>query len=549
MVVGDNWALSTDVLNSIFQSVDGLSSTHGGWCGMSQPPPESDDDAVADAVLSAIDDGVVIIDEDDRIRRTNETVRTKLGLTDAVDDTAASETLPLGEYLVELSPEESLSETTLAAAPSPDAVDDQPALRSHTAGVELVVSQGDVERCFVVKARSVSAAVGDRLLLFEEISAQRRIESQFKTAMGYTSDTVVVVRPDGAVRYVSDPPETTTKSPSEIAVSTNLLDSVHPDDRATLETAFDDAAEAGKMSIHHCRLETTGDGWRMFEVTVRENGSLPAVDGLIVTARDVTDRHQFEQRRQVMNRILRHDLRNDMNVVVGHAEMLLQADDETVTNHAETIRQKALSLVNLGDKVRTIDQQLHGVNRQLRQINIAQIVREEINTVHDEYPSVIIRSRIDETTIIGNTLIRTAIRNILDNSIVHNDNSCPEIEVEVNRRHETNRVQVQIRDNGPGIPEGERRAITNEAETPLEHISGLGLWLVKWIVDGIDGSLSIAQNSPRGTIVTLSFPAADADEWDTLEDQRPAGVADGIPFANSSMGDSEPIGTTTRTND
>jgi len=187
------------------------------------------------------------------------------------------------------------------------------------------------------------------------------------------------------------------------------------------------------MSIHHCRLETTGDGWRTFEITVRENESLPAVDGLIVTARDVTDRHQFEQRRQVMNRILRHDLRNDMNVVVGHAEMLLQADDETVTNHAETIRQKALSLVNLGDKVRTIDQQLHGVDRQLRQINIAQIVREEINTVHDEYPSVIIRSRIDETTIIGNTLIRTAIRNILDNSIVHNDNSCPEIEVEVNR--------------------------------------------------------------------------------------------------------------------
>jgi len=88
---------------------------------------------------------------------------------------------------------------------------------------------------------------------------------------------------------------------------------------------------------------------------------------------------------------------------------------------------------------------------------------------------------------------------------------------------------------GRASRKGERRAITNEAETPLEHISGLGLWLVKWIVDGMDGSLSISQNSPRGTVVTLSFPAADADKWDEIEDQRPAGVADGIPFASGSM--------------
>jgi len=509
---------------------------------MSHPSADSDNE-VAAAVLSAIDNGVVLLDSEGRIQRANETVRNELGLSEDAVDSPADGALPLGEYLLELSPEESLSESTLAPAPTPDEVDDAPALRPHTAGVELIVPQGDLDRCFAVKARSLPATVGDRLLLFEEISAQRRIESQFKTAMGYTSDTVMVVRPDGAVRYVTDSPETTTGSPREIAVSTNLVDSVHPDDRSTLTTALTDAAEAGNTSIHHCRLETTGDGWRMFEITVRENESLPAVEGLIVTARDVTNRHQFEQRRQVMNRILRHDLRNDMNVVVGHADMLLQSNDDRVTNHAETIRKKALSLVNLGDKVRTIDQQLHGVDRQLRQINIAQVVREELNSVHDEYPSIIIRSQIDETAIIGNTLIRTAIRNVLDNSIVHNDNNCPEIEVAVTRRDKTNRVQVQIRDNGPGIPDGERRAITNEGETPLEHISGLGLWLVKWIVDGMDGSLSIEQNSPRGTIVTLSFPAADTGEWDHPDNQRPA---DGTPFLNGSRGEHRPIGTTTR---
>jgi hypothetical protein len=68
---------------------------------------------------------------------------------------------------------------------------------------------------------------------------------------------------------------------------------------------------------------------------------------------------------------------------------------------------------------------------------------------------------------------------------------------------------------------------------------------VKWIVDGMDGSLSIEQNSPRGTIVTLSIPAADAGELDHSENQRPG---DGAPFLNGSMGKHRPIGTTTRDN-
>lgn len=503
-------------------------------------------EGLSEAILTAIDDGVVVLSEDTTVTRTNATAREYLGLDEDVAGTPASEALPRGAALADLATDIDDTNRVIEDVNGQPAPDNLPALQPHGAGAELVVSRGEARRQFVVRSNDldVATAAADTLLFFEDVSAKRQIETQFEQILDYTTDSAGIVQSDGTVRYMSAVPDSPTEEFPRIADADNILDVAHPDDERTVRNALEAASETGTKSIQHCRLETTTEGWKMFEITVRENTSLPAVDGLILTARDVTDQHHFEQRRQVMNRILRHDLRNDMNVVVGHAEMLSEHDDRTVSSHAETIRKKALSLVNLGDKVRTIDRQLHGVDRDLREINISQILRQEIDTVHEESPGVIIRSRIEEVTILGNPLIRIAISNLLNNSIEHNDNKTPEIEVELSHRSETDRIEVQIRDNGPGIPEGEKRAITNEGETPLEHISGLGLWLVKWIVDGMHGTLSITKNSPRGTIVTLSFPATEGAL--EAEESNAGRVLDPSVFSTRSESDDEPIGTSTR---
>lgn len=504
-------------------------------------------DGLSEAILSAIDDGVVILGEEDRISRTNETAREFFDLADDVVGAPAAEVLPCGETLAAVAPGIDSTDRDIEGVNDEPTADTLPVLQPHAAGIELVVRRGDATQHFIVQSNdlAVETPAADTLLLFEDISAQRQIETQFETVLDYTTNAAGIVQPDGTIRYMSAIPETPTEDLTRLADADNILALTHPDDEQTIRNALQAARESDTASIHHCRLQTATEGWKMFEIMLRENTSLPAVDGLILTARDVTDHHQFEQRRQVMNRILRHDLRNDMNVVVGHADMLADHDDTTVVQHAETIRNKALSLVNLGDKVRTIDRQLHGVDRDLRQVNLSQIVREEIDAVHSEHPSVIIRSRIEEISILGNPLIRIAISNLLNNSIEHNDNNSPEIEVDLSHRSDTDRVELEIRDNGPGIPEGEKRAITNEAETPLEHISGLGLWLVKWIVDGMDGTLSITENSPRGTIVTLSFPATEAS---MAEEEAHAGrVLDPAVFGSRSASNSGSLETSTRT--
>lgn len=59
----------------------------------------------------------------------------------------------------------------------------------------------------------------------------------------------------------------------------------------------------------------------------------------------------------------------------------------------------------------------------------------------------------------------------------------------------------------------EQKLITDEADiTPLYHGSGLGLWLVKIIVEKSGGSLAIDENEPRGSIVTITLQVASAGD-------------------------------------
>jgi len=52
--------------------------------------------------------------------------------------------------------------------------------------------------------------------------------------------------------------------------------------------------------------------------------------------------------------------------------------------------------------------------------------------------------------------------------------------------------------------------LESRKENQLEHGSGLGLWAVYWGVTQIGGRLSISDNDPRGSVVTVTVPAKQA---------------------------------------
>lgn len=246
-----------------------------------------------------------------------------------------------------------------------------------------------------------------------------------------------------------------------------------------------------------------------------------AITGRLITLRDVTERIRREERiehqRQllaVVNRVLRHDIRNEMNLVLALAEKL-QSDhpeDETV----DRILQKGRDVVDLSERARHLEQ-VAGTGGDARQVvDIVGVVDREVADLIQSYPASEVEvTSPDRARVLANGLIDSAIGNLLENAIKHNDRSEPSIAVRVDRPEAGGSFVVEIADDGPGLPARERAVIETGAETALEHSSGLGLWLAYWIVTKSGGEIAFSENEPRGTVITVELQAAEADEAGT----------------------------------
>ncbi|MFW6045628.1 MAG: sensor histidine kinase, partial [Natronomonas sp.] len=98
-----------------------------------------------------------------------------------------------------------------------------------------------------------------------------------------------------------------------------------------------------------------------------------------------------------------------------------------------------------------------------------------------------------------------AIEELVENAIIHNDRRTPSVTITVEAGDEM--VRITIADDGPGIPDEEAGVLLGDRDIePLYHGSGLGLWLVHWIVHRSDGTLTFEKTDHRGSRVTIGLP-------------------------------------------
>ncbi|MDQ2071263.1 ATP-binding protein [Haloarcula sp. H-GB4] len=101
-------------------------------------------------------------------------------------------------------------------------------------------------------------------------------------------------------------------------------------------------------------------------------------------------------------------------------------------------------------------------------------------------------------------------RNVLTNAIQHNDSAPPSVAVDVT--DDGDAVSVTVSDNGPGIPDEQKRTVFERGEKrPDSEGTGVGLYLVRTLVDAYGGDVWVEDNEPRGAVVGLTLPKAADD--------------------------------------
>lgn len=292
----------------------------------------------------------------------------------------------------------------------------------------------------------------------------------------------------------------------------------------------------------------TPDGRREFAVSAsRVRDDRGTVVGRTYLFRDVTERVTTERRLAVLGRVLRHNVRNDLDAIRAFAEALDdpvdgggRTDDEagrsrendetgegaerredgeggggggetwgggataeTAASHRRRIRALADGLADTGATVAEMERLFSrpSVREPTDPVAVADRVAARFA---DHGGRVRVRVAGDPGDLVTDPeLLTAALAELVDNGLEHAGDSAPTVTVVV--APTADGVAVAVHDEGPGIPERER-AVLVAGEEPLRHGSGLGLWFVWLAGRRLGGALSFAERAGVGSVVTLTAP-------------------------------------------
>ncbi len=271
-----------------------------------------------------------------------------------------------------------------------------------------------------------------------------------------------------------------------------------------------------------------GDVWETEElINRRKSGELYHVDQTIapITTEDgeithfvgieseITNLRLREQRLDVLNRILRHNLRNSITVIQGHlSEINSAVDSAELQSHVETVHDRIDQLTLISSKVSTLQSLFDGDFSTDTAYDITGTVDSLTEEFDLQYPDALITTitPTEDVNVRCDGRIKVALEEAIENAIIHNDRESPEVAVNVFYPDDSgSRITVQIADKGPGIPEQDQEAIEIGEETALTHASGIGLWIIYWLVKAFGGDLNVSDNEPRGSVVEMTLPTSE----------------------------------------
>lgn len=222
--------------------------------------------------------------------------------------------------------------------------------------------------------------------------------------------------------------------------------------------------------------------------------------GYIAMFIDTTKERRYEHASKVLSRLLRHDLRNDLNVLYGRVQQAkARSEDEDALENLSIAEQMVRQTINKAEKARDFRELLeeaHEISN--RPVRLDMILNDRVVQLVDEFEQADFRFKpFPEIRVVADELLPHAIESVLENAVIHNDSDMPIVEIEVNDRRSN--VIVTVRDNGPGIPEGEEDLIFGREEVDqLHHGEGLSLFFTDRVIDSYGGEIWVAKDFDEG---------------------------------------------------
>jgi two-component system, OmpR family, phosphate regulon sensor histidine kinase PhoR len=239
------------------------------------------------------------------------------------------------------------------------------------------------------------------------------------------------------------------------------------------------------------------------------------VDGWVAVMNDVTQLKELDRLKSEMVRMVSHDLKNPLMGAMLHLDLI-----------------RDMATPNLTEPLNTVERQLERMNRIIRGVLDLEQIRNglkvsEINNLnditqraiydlkhlaHDKHIHLSLNAEEDHLFFKGDPdQMERALTNLIENAIKFTPEGG---RVEVSLKQSAECVVVEVRDTGIGIPEEMHQKVFERffrgRQKGIEHVSGsgLGLSIVKTIIENHHGTITLSSDYGSGTTFTVYLPQA-----------------------------------------
>jgi len=291
-------------------------------------------------------------------------------------------------------------------------------------------------------------------------------------------------------------------------VGRSIFEFIHPEDRAIareeVESVVEQKRSVGPTAM---RLVTDDGDVRHVQVATAVGELLGTSIGQAI-ALDVSEQTLQERHLTVLDTWLRHNIRNELNLVQGLAERIENGEDADPAATAGRIRGSASHLVSQANRQRRLIGLLQRPPDPVR-TDLAALAERRVASARADYEEAeIVTGTLADVSVLALPELEDAVAELIENAIEHADAPDPTVTLSVERAADGAGV-LCVRDDGPGIPDEEREILQIDSDIDqIHHSSGLGLVFVYWAVVLADGTVDFEVGDAGGTTVSLTLPAA-----------------------------------------